>query len=227
MQARGNRHGPVWVLPARPASVFVRNERKRASEGQQATCKPTLPVSAATRTRVEPRGIGPARQCRDRAAARQCRDARQDGGCHAVRGSAGSAPAERRKARRRAGRPQQARKGLISRAKAFEARGIFLQDARGSWSGVRKSRGRGHQHLGERHPVTGRGLQLSSVGAQRRGLAPWSTARRQERLEHAASRTSEATPMPPGSRERLDGHIPEDRARTIRASTRRPWCTST
>lgn len=120
----------------------------------------------------------------------------------------GDAPAGSSKQRRR----------LISRAKAFEARGIFLQDARGSWSGVRKSDG-----------VVVISIWASGIQSQDGGCSyllwapnvdgsnPWSDKPAgKERLEHcrlAHERGSAEGLLVHG--ERLDGHIPEDRARTV------------
>jgi len=116
-----------------------------------------------------------------------------------------------------AGRSKQ-RKGLISRAKAFEARGIFLQDARTSWSGVRKSDGV------VVISIWASGIQSHGGGCSYllwapnvEGSHPWSDKPAgKERLEHcrlAHERGSAEGLLVHG--ERLVGHIPEDRARTV------------
>lgn len=43
---------------------------------------------------------------------------------------------------RKPGRPKTKARRLIARVKAFEARGVYLQDSRTSWSGVRKEDGK-------------------------------------------------------------------------------------
>lgn len=110
------------------------------------------------------------------------------------------------------------RKGLISRAKAFEARGIFLQDARSSWGGVRKSDGV------VVISIWASGIQSHDGGCSYllwapnvEGSHPWSDKPAgKERLEHcrlAHERGSAEGLLVYG--ERLEGHIPEDRARTV------------
>lgn len=110
------------------------------------------------------------------------------------------------------------RKGLISRAKAFEARGVFLQDARGSWSGVRKSDGVVVISIWASDIQSqGGGCRYLLWAPNVEGAHPWSDKPAgKERLEHcrlAHERGSAEGLLVHG--ERLDGHIPEDRARTV------------
>jgi hypothetical protein len=101
---------------------------------------------------------------------------------------AAAAPGGRARTARKPGVRTRARR-LIARAKAFEARGVFLQDARTSWSGVRKSD----------------------------GMRPWSDAPAgKERLDHCRQAIAQGAVeglLVYG--ERLAGHIPEDRAYTV------------
>src|SRR6266851_4448142 len=91
---------------------------------------------------------------------------------------------------------------LISRGKAFEARGVHLDDARGSWGGVRSSDG-----------VVVMSLWAPNVD----GARPWSdTPSGQERLKHCQLALEGA-----GAEgllvfgERLDDHLPEEKARSV------------
>jgi hypothetical protein len=61
---------------------------------------------------------------------------------------------------------------LISRLRAFEARGVFLQDGRSSWAACASPTARWCRPVGRRDRVGRRRLQLPAVGAQRRRLAP-------------------------------------------------------
>lgn len=103
---------------------------------------------------------------------------------------------------------------LISRRKAFETRGVYLENARTSWSGVRKSDG----------------MVVMSLWAEaiklRDGAChyllwspslPWyRTAAGRERLEHCRgafeAKTAEGLLV---YGEALAGHIPEDKARSV------------
>jgi hypothetical protein len=108
---------------------------------------------------------------------------------------------------------------LISRTKAFEARGVSLQAARSSWSGVRKSDGAVVMGLWAGAVESSNGgcnylLWAPNVGGSR----PWSDmAAGQERLEHcrlALERGGAEGLLVYG--DRLDGRIPEDKARSVR-----------
>lgn len=107
---------------------------------------------------------------------------------------------------------------LIARVKAFEARGVFLQDARSSWSGVRKADGQVVMALWADAVVSAEGtcrylLWAPNVDSSR----PWSDKPAgKERLEHC-KRAAEL-----GGAEgllvyglALAGHLPEDKAHAI------------
>lgn len=122
------------------------------------------------------------------------------------------------KRRGAAGAPTQARH-LISRRKAFEARGVYLQDTRGSWSGVRKSDGAVVMTLWAGAVQSGEGGCSHLLWAPNvDGSRPWSDmAAGKERLEHcrlALERGGAEGLLVYG--EGLDGHLPEDKARSVR-----------
>lgn len=122
------------------------------------------------------------------------------------------------KRRGAAGAPTQARH-LISRRKAFEARGVYLQDTRGSWSGVRKSDGAVVMTLWAGAVQSGDGGCSHLLWAPNvDGSRPWSDmAAGKERLEHcrlALERGGAEGLLVYG--EGLDGHLPEDKARSVR-----------
>ncbi|TMG80528.1 MAG: hypothetical protein E6H77_02485 [Betaproteobacteria bacterium] len=118
-----------------------------------------------------------------------------------------AAPSKSAKARR-----------LISRSAAFEARGVYLANARTSWSGVRRSDG-----------VVVIGIWADAVQSRDGGCScllwapnsggsqPWSdTAAGQERRQHCELAVAAA--LAEGLLvygERLDGHVPEDKARSV------------
>ena len=107
---------------------------------------------------------------------------------------------------------------LISRARAFEARGVFLQDTRGSWSGVRKSDGTVVMTIWAKSVESGDGTCSYLLWAPNvDGSRPWSDkAAGRERLEHCRLALKQG-----GAEgllvygERLEGHLPEDKARTV------------
>jgi hypothetical protein len=107
---------------------------------------------------------------------------------------------------------------LISRARAFEARGVFLQDTRGSWSGVRKSDGTVVMTIWAKAVQSGDGSCSYLLWAPNvDGSRPWSDkAAGRERLEHCRLALKQG-----GAEgllvygQNLDGHLPEDRARTV------------
>jgi hypothetical protein len=106
---------------------------------------------------------------------------------------------------------------LISRAKAFEARGVWLQDPRTSWSGVRKADGRVVM------TIWGAAVESEDGGCtcllwrpNVEGARPWSdTAAGRERLEHCKLALGAGADGLLVYGESLDGHLPEDKARTI------------
>jgi hypothetical protein len=118
-----------------------------------------------------------------------------------------------------AAKPRIVARQLISRAKGFEARGVFLQDPRGSWSGMRKSDNMVVMGLWAAAVETGEGgcsvlLWAPNVDGGR----PWSDmAAGKERLEHCRHALEHG-----GAEgllvygERLDGHLPEEKARSVR-----------
>lgn len=123
------------------------------------------------------------------------------------RSRAGSKSRGRRKARR-----------LIARSKAFEARGVWLQDRRTSWGGVRQSDGAVVMALWADAIESADGgcrylLWAPNVGGSR----PWSDQPAgRERLEHCnrAMAQGHAEGLLVYG-ERLTGHIPEDKAYAV------------
>jgi len=109
-------------------------------------------------------------------------------------------------------------KRLISRRAAFEARGVYLQDARTSWGGVRKSDGAVVLALwadGVRSRDGSCAYLLWTPNKD--GASPWSeTASGQERLKHcelaAAGAPVEGLLV---FGESLAGHAPEHKARSV------------
>ena len=109
-------------------------------------------------------------------------------------------------------------KTLVPRNRAFEARGIWLDDPRTSWSGVRKADGGVVIAMWQDAVRSQSGacfclLWAPNVGGKR----PWSeSAAGRERLAHcklAIARESAEGLLVHG--EALEGRLPEDRARTI------------
>jgi hypothetical protein len=107
---------------------------------------------------------------------------------------------------------------LIARGKAFEARGVYLNDVRGSWGGVRSSDGMVVMSLWA-DAVKSRGGACNYLlwAPNVDGARPWSdTPSGQERLKHCQLALEGA-----GAEgllvfgERLDGHLPEERARSV------------
>jgi hypothetical protein len=117
-----------------------------------------------------------------------------------------------------AGAQGKARLRLIARTKAFEARGVWLQDVRASWSGVRKSDGLVVFALWARAIESRDGGCCCLLWAPNAaGARPWSdSAAGRERLEHCkaalAQGRAEALLV---HGEALEGRLPEDRARTV------------
>ena len=107
---------------------------------------------------------------------------------------------------------------LTSRTKAFEARGVFLTDARTSWGGVRKSDDMVVMTLWADAIQSGNGVCHYLLWAPNTdGKHPWSdTLPGRERLEHCRllkDGTDAEGLLVYG--ERLDGHLPEHKARSV------------
>lgn len=107
---------------------------------------------------------------------------------------------------------------LVSRAKAFEARGVHLQDPRTSWSAIRKSDGMVVFALWANAVLVRDGECACLLWTPNvEGGRPWSdSAAGRERLEHckaAAQRGAAEGLLVHG--DALEGRLPEDRARSI------------
>ncbi|HZO04700.1 MAG TPA: hypothetical protein VFB93_26215 [Burkholderiales bacterium] len=116
------------------------------------------------------------------------------------------------------GRGADKRGSLLPRSKAFGARGVWLQDPRTSWSGVRKSDGGVVMAIWHDAIVTRDGACACLLWAPNvEGGRPWSdTAAGRERLEHckiAIGADGAEGLIVHG--EALAGSLPEDRARTV------------
>lgn len=116
------------------------------------------------------------------------------------------------------GSPRLAARHLMSRAKALESRGVWLQDTRSSWSGVRKSDGEVVLAIWAAAIQSTDGRCSCLLWAPNlEGARPWSDKPAgKERLEHcrlAVARGGAEGLLAYG--EQLDGHLPEDKARTI------------
>jgi hypothetical protein len=107
---------------------------------------------------------------------------------------------------------------LISRSKAFETRGVFLQDSRSSWSGVRKSDGVVVMSIWAGAVASSdAGWSVLLWAPNLEGTRPWSDlAAGKERLEHCRRA------MAHGGAEgllvygdALDGRLPEEKARSV------------
>ena len=107
---------------------------------------------------------------------------------------------------------------LIARGKAFEARGVYLNDVRGSWGGVRSSDGMVVMSLWADAVKSRDGACNYLLWAPNvDGARPWSdTPSGQERLKHCQLALEGA-----GAEgllvfgERLDDHLPEEKARSV------------
>lgn len=107
---------------------------------------------------------------------------------------------------------------LLPRSRAFGARGVHLQDARSSWSGIRKSDGMVVIAIWQAAVQTVDGVCTCLLWAPNvEGARAWSdSAAGRERLEHcklAMQRSGAEGLLVQG--EPLEGHLPEDRARTV------------
>ena len=114
--------------------------------------------------------------------------------------------------------PRTKARRLIGRVKAFAARGVWLQDARTSWSGIRKSDGAVVIALwAEAIESADGGCRYLLWAANTDGTRPWSdSSAGRERLEHCkrAIKLGRAEGLLVYGR-RLEGKLPEDRASTI------------
>jgi hypothetical protein len=118
----------------------------------------------------------------------------------------------------RKSRPGTQARRLIARVKAFEARGVFLQDARTSWSGVRKADGKVVMALWADAVESAAGTCRYLLWAPNvDGSRPWSDKPAgRERLEHC--RRALALGSAEGLLvygQGLAAHLPEDKAYTI------------
>lgn len=107
---------------------------------------------------------------------------------------------------------------LVSRTKAFQARGVYLPDVGSSWSGVRKSDGVVVMSLWAGAIVSNQdGCSVLLWGPNAEGARPWSdTPAGRTRMEHcqlALKQGSAEGLLVHG--EALDGHLPEHKARTV------------
>jgi hypothetical protein len=118
-----------------------------------------------------------------------------------------------------AGRGAKGRQKLLPRSRAFGARGVYLADARTSWSGVRKTDGMVVMALWHGAVQTADGGCSCLLWAPNTaGDRPWSdSAAGRERLEHCKlamqRRTAEGLLV---HGDPMEGRLPEDKARSVR-----------
>ena len=110
------------------------------------------------------------------------------------------------------------RNKLLPRSRAFGARGVWLQDARTSWSGIRKADGAVVMALWQAAVQTADGACACLLWAPNvDGSRPWSdSVGGRERLEHckaAMERGGAEGLLVHG--DALEGRLPEDRARSV------------
>ena len=114
--------------------------------------------------------------------------------------------------------PSRDQRRLVSRQKAFQARGVYLTDGPGSWSGVRKSDGVVVMSIWAGAIVTSAGCCRYLLWAPNAdGARPWSDSPAgKERLAHCRQALAQ------GGAEGLlvygepaDGRLPEERARSV------------
>jgi hypothetical protein len=110
-------------------------------------------------------------------------------------------------------------RGLMSRTKAFEARGVFLMDVRTSWSGVRKADGMVVFALWAAAVQSQQGGCRCLLWAPNRdGDRAWSESgpgrERREHCELAIRKAEEAEGLLVHG-QAMEGRLPEDRARSV------------
>lgn len=110
---------------------------------------------------------------------------------------------------------------LVSRRKAFEARGVILQNPRWSWGGVRRSDGAVIMTIWADDVRTSDGTCSYLLWAPNvNGARPWSDKPGgKERLEHCRRALAQGAAeglLVYG--ERLEGKLPEDKASTVRGT---------
>jgi hypothetical protein len=127
-------------------------------------------------------------------------------------------PAAKRRAVAAAATPPKRPRNLISRGKAFQARGVYLPGVDSSWSGVRNADGVVVFSVWAAAVVSGEGGCSCLLWAPNiDGSRPWSDMPGgKERLEHCqlALRQGGAEGLLVYG-EALDGHLPEEKARTV------------
>jgi hypothetical protein len=125
------------------------------------------------------------------------------------------APPRRRAQAPRTPGPRIRARRLIARAEAFETRGVWLQDRRTSWSGVRKSDGAVVMALwADSIRSADGGCSYLLWAPNLEGARPWSDQPAgRERLEHCkrAMELGQAEGLLVYG-ERMDGYLPEDKA---------------
>jgi len=119
---------------------------------------------------------------------------------------------------RRTGMPRTKARSLLARAKAFEARGVYLQDMRTSWGGVRKADGAVVLALWADAVVSADGACRYLLWAPNMdGARPWSdTPAGKERLAHckAALEAGQAEGLLVYG-QALQDRLPEDKAHAV------------
>jgi hypothetical protein len=113
--------------------------------------------------------------------------------------------------------PAKGAKHLVSRGKAFEARGVHLEDARTSWGGVRKSDSTVVLSLWANAIKLRDGQCTYLLWAPNvNGSRPWSdTSAGKERRRHCELALENGAEGLLVYGEALEGHIPEDKARSV------------
>ncbi len=120
---------------------------------------------------------------------------------------------------RRTASPRTKARHLVARGKAFEARGVYLQDARTSWGGVRKADGAVVLALwADAVQSAGGRCKYLLWGPNLDGARPWAdTPAGLERLAHCklAVQAGRAEGLLVYG-DALEGHLPEEKAHAIR-----------
>ncbi|HUQ73227.1 MAG TPA: hypothetical protein VM183_00770 [Burkholderiales bacterium] len=155
----------------------------------------------------------------DRSEIEQLRSNAIDRGADNLAELCASALAQRPKRREsgKAGAAKRPRR-LVSRGKAFEARGVYLQDARTSWGGIRKSDGTVVLSLWADAVQSTDGTCSYLLWApDTDGTRPWfNSAPGQERLKHCQMALGGG--MAEGLLvfgQALEGRLPEEKARSV------------